>query len=204
MTREIIKKYFLPPEVGIPIKEVFPITKLCRGKPIDNIIRKAIKKINLWEEISAKHITLDEFIEFYKHFSNKPIDENEEKEIEISRIIFFDFGMNQNKLVEEVVNQFYSGSEKYILFDRSEVKFIVKSGTGHRVIIVMRGKGLSDKISNSDVHYLPGEKIVEDWYNHKVNKIEPLDKSKEAKFTAKVLQKFFLAFEDRCEYRFFS
>ena len=40
------------------------------------------------------------------------------------------------------------------------VKFIVKSGTGHRVTIVMRGKGLSDKISNSDVHYLPGDKIV--------------------------------------------
>ena len=70
------------------------------------------------------------------------------------------------------------------------VKFIVKSGTGHRVTIVMRGKGLSDKISNSDVHYLPGDKIVEDWYNNKINVIKPLDKSKEAKFTAECLQKF--------------
>lgn len=70
------------------------------------------------------------------------------------------------------------------------VKFIVKSGTGHRVTIVMRGNGLSDKISNSDVHYLPGGKVVEDWYNHKINAIKPLDKTKEARFTAEVLQKF--------------
>ena len=41
------------------------------------------------------------------------------------------------------------------------VKFIVKSGTGHRVIIVMRGKGLSDKISNSDVHYVSEDNVVE-------------------------------------------
>ena len=70
------------------------------------------------------------------------------------------------------------------------VKFIVKSGTGYRVSIVMRGKSLSDKISNSDVHYLPGGKVVEDWYDHKINTIKPLDKTKEAKFTADVLQKF--------------
>ncbi len=70
------------------------------------------------------------------------------------------------------------------------VKFIVKSGTGHRVIIIMRGKGLSDKISNSDVHYLTVDKIVDDWMNHKVNKIKALDNSKEAKFTAQILQRF--------------
>ncbi|MBL7055093.1 2,3-bisphosphoglycerate-independent phosphoglycerate mutase [Candidatus Woesearchaeota archaeon] len=70
------------------------------------------------------------------------------------------------------------------------VKFIVKSGTGHRVIIVMRGKGLSDKISNSDVHYETSTKIVENWEDNKANVIKPLDNSKEAKFTAKTLQKF--------------
>lgn len=70
------------------------------------------------------------------------------------------------------------------------VKFIVKSGTGHRVIVVMRGKGLSDKISNSDVHYVTATEVVEDWENHKVNTIKPLDGSKEAKFTAQTLQKF--------------
>lgn len=71
-----------------------------------------------------------------------------------------------------------------------KVKFIVKSGTGHRVVIVMRGRNLSDKISNSDVHYAGEGKVIEDWYNLKVNKIKPLDNSNEAKFTATVLQKF--------------
>ncbi|MHA1747569.1 MAG: 2,3-bisphosphoglycerate-independent phosphoglycerate mutase [Promethearchaeota archaeon] len=71
-----------------------------------------------------------------------------------------------------------------------KVKFIVKSGTGHRVIIVMRGDGLSDEISNSDVHYVTSTRVVEDWMNHQVNTIKPLDNSKEAKFTAEVLQKF--------------
>ena len=70
------------------------------------------------------------------------------------------------------------------------VEFIVKPGTGHRVILVMRGKGLSDKISNSDVHYVTEDKVVEDWEGKKVNKIKPLDGSKEAKFTAEVLQEF--------------
>ncbi len=70
------------------------------------------------------------------------------------------------------------------------VKFIVKPGTGYRVAIVMRGKGLSDRISNSDVHYVTEDKVVEDWFNHKVNTVRPLDKTKEAKLTADALQKF--------------
>ncbi len=70
------------------------------------------------------------------------------------------------------------------------IKFMVKSGTGHRVIIVMRGKGLSDNISNSDVHYVSETEVIEEWMNHKVNVIKPLDKTPEAKFTAHVLQKF--------------
>ena len=70
------------------------------------------------------------------------------------------------------------------------IDFIVKSGTGHRIIIVMRGKGLSDKISNSDVHYVTDSKVIEDWKGDKVNRIKPLDSTKEAKFTAETLQKF--------------
>ncbi len=70
------------------------------------------------------------------------------------------------------------------------IRFIVKPGTGHRVIIVMRGKGLSDKISNSDVHYVTDTNVVEDWQDNKANAIKPLDKTREAKFTAEVLQKF--------------
>ncbi len=60
------------------------------------------------------------------------------------------------------------------------VKFILKSGTSHRAVIVMSGKGISDQISRSD----PWEK------GKKVLKIKALDNSKEAKFTADVLNKF--------------
>lgn len=70
------------------------------------------------------------------------------------------------------------------------VKFILKPGTGHRVALVMRGKGLSDKITNSDVHYVTEDKVVEHWEGQPVNKIMPLDGSPETKFTAEVLQKF--------------
>ncbi|MGB9637389.1 MAG: phosphoglycerate mutase, partial [Microgenomates group bacterium] len=61
---------------------------------------------------------------------------------------------------------------------------------GHRVILVMRGRGLTDKISNSDVHYVTEDKIVEDWEGLPVNKIKPLVDTPEAKFTAEILQKF--------------
>ena len=78
-------------------------------------------------------------------------------------------------------------------FDGMEIdgiKFIVKPGTGHRIIIVMRGRGLSDKITNSDVHYVTEDNVVENWEGNKVNVISPRDDSSEAKFTAGVLQKF--------------
>lgn len=70
------------------------------------------------------------------------------------------------------------------------VKFIAKAGTGYRASLVMRGKSLSDRISNSDVHYVTENKIIEDWINRKVNTIKPLDGTKEAKLTAGALQKF--------------
>ena len=70
------------------------------------------------------------------------------------------------------------------------IKFILKPGTGHRVALVMRGKGLTDKISNSDVHYVTEDEVVEHWEGLPVNVIKPLDNSPEAKFTAAVLQKF--------------
>jgi len=70
------------------------------------------------------------------------------------------------------------------------VEFLVKPGTGHRVIIVMRGEGLSDKISNSDVHYPAQDKILTDWSLLPVNKIVPLDSTSKAKNSAEILQKF--------------
>ena len=70
------------------------------------------------------------------------------------------------------------------------VKFILKPGTGYRAALVMRGEGLSDKISNSDVHYVTEDNIVKHWEGLSVNVIKPLDDSPQTKFTAEILQKF--------------
>jgi len=60
------------------------------------------------------------------------------------------------------------------------VTFLLKKGTGHRVGLIMRGKGLSANISDADPHKL-GVKLLE---------VKPCDDTKEAKFTAKILNKF--------------
>lgn len=60
------------------------------------------------------------------------------------------------------------------------IEFILKPGSGYRLPLVMRGKGLSDQISDVDTH-VAGVKVHEP---------EPLDDSDEAEFTAKVLKKF--------------
>jgi 2,3-bisphosphoglycerate-independent phosphoglycerate mutase len=68
------------------------------------------------------------------------------------------------------------------------VKFIVRPGTAHRVGIIMRGEGLSNKISDNDPHSLsesdPRAK------EHKALQVEPLDQTPEAARTAVVLNKF--------------
>jgi len=73
-------------------------------------------------------------------------------------------------------------TEKFDGIKINNVKFIVKPGTGYRAIIVLRGKNLSDKITDSDP-----KKV-----GKKINTIKPSDSSKEAKFTAAVLNKFIL------------
>ncbi len=60
------------------------------------------------------------------------------------------------------------------------VVFLLKKGTGHRVGLIMRGKGLSSKIIDADPHEV-GEKV---------HKVKGTDGSKEADFTAAVLNKF--------------
>ena len=61
-----------------------------------------------------------------------------------------------------------------------KVKFIIKKGTGHRVGVIMRASGLSENISDNDL-YIEGKKP---------QTVKPLDRSKEAKRTAKVLNEF--------------
>lgn len=79
------------------------------------------------------------------------------------------------------------------------IKFLVKPGTSHRLAIVMRGKRLSDKMTNSDVHYVTEDKVVENWEGTKVNIPQPMDNSSEAKFTASVLQKFLIKAHEALE-----
>jgi 2,3-bisphosphoglycerate-independent phosphoglycerate mutase len=60
------------------------------------------------------------------------------------------------------------------------VKFLIKRGVAHRIAVVMRGKRLSDKISDGDLHKT----------GIKAPQIKPLAKAKEAVFTSEVLNEF--------------
>lgn len=60
------------------------------------------------------------------------------------------------------------------------IEFIVKPAVAHRAGVIMRGKGLSSNITDNDPHVV-GEKV---------RKVIPTDNSKEAIFTANVLNKF--------------
>jgi len=61
-----------------------------------------------------------------------------------------------------------------------DVKIIFKESTGHRAVLVLRGKELSDKVSDSDPKH-EGKPI---------KKVVPLDDSSEAARTADLLNKF--------------
>ena len=56
----------------------------------------------------------------------------------------------------------------------------VRPGTGHRAGVILRGPGLSSRISDNDPHEV----------GVKVHEVHPLDDSPEAAFTAKVLNHF--------------
>jgi len=60
------------------------------------------------------------------------------------------------------------------------VKFLIKKAYGHRAGLILRGKGLSAKIGDGDPHKA----------GSRAKKIIPLSKSKKAKFTANILNKF--------------
>jgi len=62
------------------------------------------------------------------------------------------------------------------------VRFLLKSAMEHRLGIIMRGKNLSPDISDGDPHY--GK------LGKKARKVKPLNKTANAVFTAKVLNKF--------------
>lgn len=60
------------------------------------------------------------------------------------------------------------------------IQFIVKPGTAYRAGVVMRGKGLSNHVSDADSHNA----------GDSVRQVVPTDDTKEAAFTASVLNKF--------------
>lgn len=62
----------------------------------------------------------------------------------------------------------------------SRVKFLIKNSFGHRAVLILRGKGLSEKIRTND----PKER------GRKPLEILAEEKTKEAEFTAKVLEEF--------------
>lgn len=60
------------------------------------------------------------------------------------------------------------------------VKFLLQKSYGHRAGLILRGEGLSERIGDGD----PGKE------GKKAKRIIPLEKSKKAEFTARVLNKF--------------
>ncbi len=62
------------------------------------------------------------------------------------------------------------------------IEFMIKAGTGYRAGLIMRGSGLSHKISDCDSHE-EGEKVLT---------VEPLDDSPEAKKTADAMNKWLM------------
>lgn len=66
-----------------------------------------------------------------------------------------------------------------VLEDYPDIKIIFKESTGHRAVLVLRGEGLSDKVSDADPK-------VE---GNKPKEVKPLDDSPEAIKTADILNK---------------
>lgn len=60
-----------------------------------------------------------------------------------------------------------------------DVKVIFKESTGHRAVLVLRGEGLSDKVTAADPKY----------DNKKWTRVKPLDQTPEAQKTADILNK---------------
>lgn len=60
------------------------------------------------------------------------------------------------------------------------VKFLIKPGTAHRAILVLRGRGISEKVKKNDPK-VAGEIVMV---------FEAKDESKDAKFTARIMNEF--------------
>ncbi|MEM3596612.1 MAG: 2,3-bisphosphoglycerate-independent phosphoglycerate mutase [Candidatus Bathyarchaeia archaeon] len=70
------------------------------------------------------------------------------------------------------------------------VKFLFENTVQHRAVLVLRGRGLSPNVSDSD----PGK------VGEKVREVKPLDGSEEARFTAEILNELMIKFHDALKY----
>lgn len=79
--------------------------------------------------------------------------------------------------IREGTNEIVAKLNTMVLDDYPDVKIIFKESTGHRAVLVLRGEGLSDKVSDADpkVEGIP------------VKEVYPLDDTAEAQKTADIL-----------------
>jgi 2,3-bisphosphoglycerate-independent phosphoglycerate mutase len=73
-----------------------------------------------------------------------------------------------------------------VKLEESSIKFVFKNTVQHRAVLVLRGKGLSSSVSDSDPEK-NGKKLLE---------IKPLNNSAEAEFTAKILNELTQKFHE--------
>ena len=81
--------------------------------------------------------------------------------------------------IKEGTKEIVEELNKMVLEDYPEIKVIFKESTGHRAVLVLRGEGLSGKVSDADPK-------VE---GNKPKQVKPLDDTPEAKKTADILNK---------------
>ncbi len=74
----------------------------------------------------------------------------------------------------------------------ANVWFKFKSTVGHRGVLVMRGEGLSPNVSNFDIGYVRkgNVSVAKSSYSLHLQKVMPLDGTKEAKYTAELVNSF--------------
>jgi 2,3-bisphosphoglycerate-independent phosphoglycerate mutase len=87
------------------------------------------------------------------------------------------------RIANEDATELAKSLQKIELENRS-VKFFFKNTVQHRATLILRGRGLSAKVSDSDPERV-GEKVL---------KVKPLDESSEAKFTAEILDELMSKF----------
>lgn len=155
---------------------------------------------NIAPESDEAALTLLGYNPFEKHQGRGPL-EALGANVDFSKedvVLRCNYALHEGKLITNIE---YSPSEGKIEKFEKElnkiglgVEFKFKNTLGHRAVLILKGKDLSPKISNTH----PGYEIVENYVTSakprhnplKLKKAEPLNKSKKAKKTAEIVNKF--------------